>query len=107
MKNFGVKNIEKMQSDIIKEIENKKEYSSDFHNNSADNIKKNYFMKIKVVNEEVVKLKCKHLFHFKCLDKGIENKQVCPFCRNEINNDDNKKENQKNKKMKFRKISFI
>ena len=50
------------------------------------------------VNEEVVKLKCKHLFHFKCLDKWIENKQVCPFCRSEINNDDSKKENQKNKK---------
>ena len=27
------KNREKMQSDITKKIENKKEYSSDFHNN--------------------------------------------------------------------------
>ena len=50
------------------------------------------------INEDVTKLKCGHLFHFKCLDKWIENKQVCPFCRSEINNDDSKKENQKNKK---------
>ena len=48
------------------------------------------------VNEEVVKLKCKHLFHFKCLDKWIENKQICPFCRTEIKTE-NIEKNKKNK----------
>ena len=31
------------------------------------------------VNEEVVKLKCKHLFHFKCLDKWIESMVILHF----------------------------
>ena len=48
------------------------------------------------VNEEVVELKCKHLFHFKCLDKWIENKQICPFCRTEIKTE-NIEKNKKNK----------
>ena len=33
---------------------------------------------------EVTKLKCNHLFHFKCLEKWVENKEVCPFCRGKI-----------------------
>jgi hypothetical protein len=33
---------------------------------------------------DVTKLKCNHLFHFKCLEKWVENKEVCPFCRGKI-----------------------
>jgi len=33
---------------------------------------------------DVTKLKCNHLFHYKCLQKWIENKEVCPFCRGKI-----------------------
>ncbi len=33
---------------------------------------------------DVTKLKCNHLFHFKCLKKWVENKEVCPFCRGKI-----------------------
>ena len=36
------------------------------------------------INQEVTLLKCQHLFHFKCLDKWVENKEVCPFCRGKI-----------------------
>ena len=37
------------------------------------------------IGENVTKLKCGHLFHFKCLDKWVENKDACPFCRGKIN----------------------
>ena len=33
---------------------------------------------------DVTKLKCNHIFHFKCLEKWVENKEVCPFCRGKI-----------------------
>ena len=33
---------------------------------------------------DVTELKCNHLFHFKCLEKWVENKEVCPFCRGKI-----------------------
>ena len=36
------------------------------------------------INQEVTLLKCQHLFHFNCLDKWIQNKEVCPFCRGKI-----------------------
>jgi hypothetical protein len=36
------------------------------------------------LNEEVTKLKCKHIFHVKCLEKWLENKEECPFCRGKI-----------------------
>ena len=36
------------------------------------------------LNDEVTLLKCQHLFHFKCLDKWVETKEACPFCRGKI-----------------------
>jgi hypothetical protein len=36
------------------------------------------------LNDDVVLLKCQHLFHFKCLDKWVETKEACPFCRGKI-----------------------
>ena len=36
------------------------------------------------INQEVTLLKCQHLFHYNCLDKWVENKEVCPFCRGKI-----------------------
>ena len=50
------------------------------------------------INEDVTKLKCGHLFHFKCLDKWIETKEVCPFCRMKIEEEKNDKKNEKKKK---------
>lgn len=32
-------------------------------------------------DEEIVKLKCNHLFHLKCIDDWIEKNQSCPLCR--------------------------
>lgn len=36
------------------------------------------------LGDDIVLLKCQHLFHFKCLEKWIETKEVCPFCRGKI-----------------------
>ena len=36
------------------------------------------------IGDDIVLLKCQHLFHFKCLEKWIETKEVCPFCRGKI-----------------------
>ena len=36
------------------------------------------------LNDDVTLLKCQHLFHFKCLDKWVETKEACPFCRGKI-----------------------
>ena len=36
------------------------------------------------LNDDITLLKCQHLFHFKCLDKWVETKEVCPFCRGKI-----------------------
>ena len=36
------------------------------------------------INQEVTLLKCQHLYHFKCLDKWVEKKEACPFCRGKI-----------------------
>ena len=36
------------------------------------------------IGEDIVLLKCQHLFHFKCLEKWVETKEVCPFCRGKI-----------------------
>jgi hypothetical protein len=32
-------------------------------------------------DDEIVKLKCNHLFHSKCIDDWIEKNQSCPLCR--------------------------
>ena len=32
-------------------------------------------------DEEIIKLKCNHLFHSKCIDDWIEKNQSCPLCR--------------------------
>ena len=36
------------------------------------------------INEEVSKLKCGLIFHFTCLDKWVDKKKECPFCRSKI-----------------------
>ena len=36
------------------------------------------------LNVDVCRLKCKHIFHFKCIQKWCEKKMICPFCRNKI-----------------------
>ena len=36
------------------------------------------------IGDDIVLLKCQHLFHFKCLEKWVETKEVCPFCRGKI-----------------------
>ena len=49
------------------------------------------------INQEVTLLKCQHLFHFNCLDKWVQNKEACPFCRGKIEFAKiQKKENKKN-----------
>lgn len=32
-------------------------------------------------DEEIIKLKCNHLFHLKCIDDWIKKNQSCPLCR--------------------------
>ena len=46
---------------------------------------------------DVTKLKCNHLFHYKCLEKWVENKEVCPFCRGKIEFKNVSKKNVKKK----------
>ena len=36
------------------------------------------------INQDVTLLKCQHLFHYKCLDQWVQNKEACPFCRGKI-----------------------
>ena len=36
------------------------------------------------INDDIVLLKCQHLFHFKCLEKKKKTKEACPFCRGKI-----------------------
>ena len=36
------------------------------------------------LNEEFSKLKCGHVFHYICLDKWVDKKKECPFCRSKI-----------------------
>ena len=36
------------------------------------------------IGDDIVLLKCQHLFHFKCLEKWVETKEACPFCRGKI-----------------------
>ncbi len=36
------------------------------------------------INEEISKLKCGHIFHYTCLDKWVDKKKECPFCRSKI-----------------------
>ena len=52
------------------------------------------------IGDDIVLLKCQHLFHFKCLEKWIETKEACPFCRGKIEfgsiiKKEDKKENKK------------
>jgi hypothetical protein len=32
-------------------------------------------------NDEIIKLKCNHIFHSKCILKWFQNKKKCPLCR--------------------------
>lgn len=34
--------------------------------------------------DDIIKIKCNHKFHDRCLDKWIENKNECPICRRHI-----------------------
>ena len=36
------------------------------------------------VNDNVTKLKCNHLFHFKCIEKWLKINEECPFCRTKL-----------------------
>lgn len=36
------------------------------------------------LNDQITQLKCKHMFHYQCIDKWIQTKEECPFCRGEI-----------------------
>lgn len=36
------------------------------------------------LNDQIVQLKCKHMFHHPCLDKWIQTKEECPFCRGKV-----------------------
>ena len=64
------------------------------------------------INQDVTLLKCQHLFHFKCLEKWIENKEVCPFCRGIIEfakinkKDKDKKEDQKVEDIKINNVNL-
>ena len=60
------------------------------------------------IRDDIVLLKCQHLFHFKCLEKWIETKEACPFCRGKIEfgniikkdkKEDKKEEKKENKKL--------
>ena len=33
---------------------------------------------------QVTELNCKHIFHTECLEKWMETKTICPFCREEV-----------------------
>ena len=53
-------------------------YNFDFNERCAichDDIKKNDIIRI---------LNCNHFFHYKCVDKWLENKHQCPLCRTSI-----------------------
>ena len=56
------------------------------------------------LGDDIVLLKCQHLFHFKCLEKWIETKEVCPFCRGKIEfgNIIKKEEKKEDKKINFK-----
>ena len=53
------------------------------------------------IGDDIVLLKCQHLFHYKCLEKWVETKEVCPFCRGKIEfgNIIKKQEKRENKKI--------
>ena len=55
------------------------------------------------IGDDIVLLKCQHLFHFNCLEKWIETKEVCPFCRGKIEFGTIKKK--EDKKVEDKKIS--
>jgi len=59
------------------------------------------------IGDDIVLLKCQHLFHFNCLEKWIETKEVCPFCRGKIEFGTIKKKEDKkeDKKVEDKKIS--
>ena len=56
------------------------------------------------LGDDIVLLKCQHLFHFKCLEKWIETKEVCPFCRGKIEfgNIIKKEEKKEDKEINFK-----
>ena len=64
------------------------------------------------INQDVTLLKCQHLFHYNCLDKWVENKEVCPFCRGKIEfakinkKDKDKKEDQKVEDIKINNVNL-
>lgn len=49
------------------------------------------------LKDGVCRLPCKHIFHFKCIEKWAETKQECPYCRSDMNK---KPETAKKKVMK-------
>ena len=58
------------------------------------------------INQDVTLLKCQHLYHFKCLDKWVEKKEACPFCRGKIEFAKIKKK-KKDKKEDLKKIVML
>ena len=53
-------------------------------NVNESKIKKLINLKKEIMSEEISKLKCGHIFHFTCLDKWVDKKKECPFCRSKI-----------------------
>ena len=35
---------------------------------------------------DIIKTKCNHIFHTKCIEKWLSKQNTCPICRDKINN---------------------
>jgi len=51
-----------------------------------------------VVDEVVIKLKCSHSYHDKCIIEWLKASNTCPICRDELLTDDEDYENRKNQR---------
>lgn len=49
-------------------------------------------------NKELIVLRCKHTFHLKCIELWFKYKRTCPYCRENINKDEDEN-GEKNKKV--------
>jgi hypothetical protein len=87
LENYSKLPIKNIKTDKNKNIKKFKVTKKDFKKNDKGKLEAQsccICLNEMKINDECALLKCKHIFHNRCITQWLENKRICPFCRSDI-----------------------